>query len=378
MRLSRLVLKNLLRRPGRSALSVLGVASAMLMLLLVESLATGFDAAMSGANAEKKLIVYRENRWCPQTSHLPESYAPRIRNIPGVESVLPVKVYLNNCRATLDLVTFQGAPATDLLASRNLELLAGDLADFEGERDAALLGKGFADRRGLEVGDSFRMGDIVVKVSGIFTSDEPTEQNLILTHLEFLQRAPGVQRLGTVTQFEVEVADASAARSVAEAIDLQFATAEEPTDTRPLTLHLESATRDLREVLRFGRLLGLGCVAVILSLVGNAIALSVQERVREFGVFRTLGYTSGFLARLVLAEALALAALGCTLGVGGALLILELTHLSIGAEGISIDFVAGPGLVARGFTLAFACGALAGSLPAWRSARRTIVEALGS
>src|SRR5262245_8538120 len=104
MKLVKLMRKNLFRRPMRTLLTIGGVASAMLLLVLVESLSGGLDAALSGSEAARTLIVYRQNRYCPQTSNLPEWYAERIRKIPGVASVLPVKVYLSNCRASLDLV----------------------------------------------------------------------------------------------------------------------------------------------------------------------------------------------------------------------------------------------------------------------------------
>ena len=72
MRLLRLVVKNLLRRPGRSTLTILGVACALLLFVLVESLSAGLDRSLSGTTAARTLVVYRKNRYCPQTSFLPE------------------------------------------------------------------------------------------------------------------------------------------------------------------------------------------------------------------------------------------------------------------------------------------------------------------
>ena len=130
MKLLRFALRNLLRRPGRTSLTVLGIASALLLFVLVESLALGLDRALTSGESARTLVVYRKNRFCPQTSILPESYAGRIEDVGGVESVLPVKVYLNNCRASLDLITFQGAPVDILLEQRGVDLVAGDLAAF--------------------------------------------------------------------------------------------------------------------------------------------------------------------------------------------------------------------------------------------------------
>ena len=378
MKLLRLVAKNLARRPMRTLLTVGGVACAMLMLLLVESLGAGLDRALSGSDTSRTLIVYRKNRYCPQTSFLPEWYGPRIEQLDGVESVLPVKVYLNNCRASLDIVPFNGVPADRLASTRKFEVLDGDYERFVAERDAALVGRGFAARKNLSVGDQFRFGGINVKVAGIFGSTEPVEEGTVVTHLEFLQRAVAVNRLGTVTQFEVKVRDASRAKEISAEIDELFRTAPEPTDTRPRILFLEHATRDLREILGFAQLLGAACVAVVLALVANTVAMSVQERVREFGVFRTLGFHARHVAGRVIGEALILALAGGALGLGSALATIRFTSLTIGAEGVPVSFSTDPMLVLRGFAIAVATGLVAGLVPAIRSSRAEIVASLRS
>jgi putative ABC transport system permease protein len=378
VKLTKLILKNLSRRKGRTLFTVLGVASALALLVLVESLATGLDRAMSSTDSARTLVVYRKNRYCPQTSFLPESYTRRMEDLEGVESVLPVKVFLNNCRASLDLVTFHGAPVEKALGQRGIRLLAGDAAAFAREGDAALVGKDFAARRGLAVGDRFRFGNIDVKVSGVFESEDDTNESIILTHLEFLQRAGPVDRLGTVTQFEVLADDGADVRALASAIDELFATAQEPTDTRPRIAYLEGATRDLREILRFGKLLALACVVVVLALVGNTVLMSVQDRVRELGVLRALGFEERHIGFLVLGEALVLALAGAAIGVGGALTLLYTSHLSIGSEGVSVAFAVTPDLALRGLLVAIATGVVAGSVPALTSARRGIVDSLAA
>jgi putative ABC transport system permease protein len=378
MKLLKLTLKNLRRRPMRTALTLAGVACAMLLLVLVESLSGGLDRALSGSEAARTLIVYRLNRYCPQTSFLPEYYEQQISKLDGVSSVLPVKIYLNNCRASLDIVSFNGVPAEKLRGSRSFEMLDGDYERFVREHDAALVGRAFAERKGVSVGETFRFGNIDVKVAGIFGSSEPVEEGVILTHLEFLQRSGPVNKLGTVTQFEVKIDDPARAKEIAAQIDVLFRTGPEPTDTRPRILFLENATRDLREILRFARLLGLACVVVVLALVGNTVVMSVQERVREFGVFRTLGFHERHIAGLVVSESLALALVGGAIGLTAALAVVRFSSLTIGAEGVPVSFSTEPEIALRGLAFALATGLVAGLYPALRSSRLAIVECLRS
>jgi putative ABC transport system permease protein len=373
-----LVRRNLLRRPGRTALTVLGIGSATLLLALVEGLSAGLDRALSGSEAARTLVVYRQNRYCPQTSFLPERYTSEIESIDGVASVLPVKLYLSNCRASLDIVTFQGAPVEKVFQARNLDVIEGDVERFKRERDSALVGREFAARRGLSIGDSFRLGSIGIKVAGIFASSEPIEEGVVLTHLEFLQRAGPVDRLGTVTEYEVKVSDPARAEEIARAIDARFATAEEPTDTRAKLSFLETATRDLRAILRFARWLALGCVAVVLALSGNTVMMAVVERTKEMGVLRTIGFRGRHLAQAVLLEGAAYALGGYVLGLAAAFALIQVTHLSIGAEGVPVSFVVTGEVALRALALSLGAALAAALIPAVQAARLEVVGALRS
>ena len=372
----KLVRRNLLRRPLRSVLTVAGVACAIALFVLVESLSAGLDRALSGSEAARTLIVYRQNRYCPQTSFLPQNDAERIAKIDGVASVLPVKVFLSNCRANLDVVAFHGVPAGEVFAARKLELIEGDRAEFERRGDGALLGESFAKRRGKKVGDTFRWGSIEVHVSGIFRSPEPIEESLIVTHLDHLQRAGPVDKLGTVTEFEVKVADPARAKAIAAEIDALLATSEAPTDTRAKLAFLEGATGDLREILRFGRIFGLACVAVVLVLIGNTVAMAVRERVRELAVLRTLGFRDARLVRMVMTESLLLTLAGSLLGIVAALATIRVSQLTIGVEGVLVTFTTSAELLTRALIVASAAAIAAALAPALTAVRVAIPTAL--
>jgi putative ABC transport system permease protein len=148
--LSKLALRNLGRRKLRTVLTIGGVAVAVLLLVLVESLASGLDDALSGSEAARTLIVYRQNRYCPQTSFLPQDDAAAIARVPGVQSVLPVKIFLSNCRASLDVIAFHGVPAKELFDARRIELLEGTARRSRRARRRAARREGLAARRHLD------------------------------------------------------------------------------------------------------------------------------------------------------------------------------------------------------------------------------------
>ena len=104
------IAKNLWRNGTRSALTISGAAVAMFVFTFVGSVQEGMANLKRGSQAERSLIVFQANRFCPSTSRLPEDYARTLAKMPGVEEAVPIKVYMNNCRASLDLVVFNGLP----------------------------------------------------------------------------------------------------------------------------------------------------------------------------------------------------------------------------------------------------------------------------
>ncbi|MBI4879603.1 MAG: ABC transporter permease [Planctomycetes bacterium] len=376
--LLRLLRRNLARRPGRALLTLFGSGAAIFLFVAIDSLGAGLERALAGDGEAATLIVYRQNRYCPLTSVLPESYVERIRRVPGVRAVLPVQVALSSCRASLDLVSFAGAPAEDLIEMRRLEVVEGDAARFARERDAALVGRAFAERRGLQTGDSFRFAGVDVKVAGIVRSPDPVNEGLVFTHLEFLQRSSRVNRPGSVTQFEVQVADAGQAEAVALKIDELFSTAEAPTATQARTAHLARASAEVRELLRFARRFGAACVAVLLVLVANTLVLAVHERAREFGILLAMGYRGEHVALLVVGEALAIGLAGGALGLGAALVLILAGSVSVGVEGVPIQLTISAAVVGRGVLVAVAAAALAALVPALSAARTEVVRSLGA
>lgn len=371
-----LVRRHVARHRLRTTLTVLGMAFAVTLLVVVHAFANGLDRALSSGEKNRTLIVYRENRYCPQTSLLPERYADVIRAMDGVEAVLPVRVYLNNCRANLDLVTFHGVPVDHVHDVRPYEIVERSSVGFESEPDAALIGQDFAHARGLRPGDAFRFGGIDVKVAGIFAARDRVLDGVILTHLEFLQRAGPVARLGTVTQFEVLVRRGQDPARVAHAIDTTFETSEEPTSTRTLGSFLQRSTRDLQEFLRFARGFALACFALMIVLLGNTLFLSVQDRRRTFGALATIGFRARWLVGMVLLEAFCLAVVGCLLGALLVLIVAQSSGLAIGVEGVRIEFAWTFGTYGSAFLLTLVAAALAAALPAWHLARLDPVRAL--
>ncbi|MCX5689161.1 MAG: ABC transporter permease [Planctomycetota bacterium] len=373
------VFKQLWRHRVRSILTLMGVGVAMFLFIAVQALQEGVSAATQAAADDTTLIVYRENRFCPATSRLPQFYTDTIRKVPGVASVMPVKIIVNNCRASLDVITYRGVPSEEIMGnsgwSGKWTFLEGSLSEWEKRSDAALVGEALANRRGFHVGQSFDSSGVTVTVAGIIRSTEAQDQNVAYVHLDFLQQASNKGGgLGSVTQFTVRVDPGSDLHTVAAGIDEQFRREAEPTTTRPEKAFVAQAGSDIVEIVKFTRWLGWGSLAAVLALVANAIILSVQDRIKEHAVLQTLGFRSMLIARLIISEGMLIGLLGGALGTAAALLVVHYGNFSLSQEGLSITVRTSWSVLIIGLVISSGVGIAAGLVPALRAGRREIAS----
>jgi len=378
LNLLHLAWKQLSRHRVRTALTVLGVASGMFLFTAVETLQRSLDKATRTTASDSTLTVFRENRFCPSTSRLPESYVDEIKRIDGVRDAIPVKITVNNCGASLDVITFRGVPEDQLMEfAPEIEVFEGGVDDWKRRDDGALLGETFARRRGLAPGDRFDAAGVTVHVSGILRSPFPQDNNVAYVKLPFLQQATNTG-LGVVTQFNVRVEEGADLEAVADRIDERFRSDQQPTYTRPSKAFLAETASELIQLIGFTRWLGLGAVVAVGALVANAVLLVVRGRVKENAVLRTLGYPDGAIAWLVLAEGAILGVLGGAIGVLLASGFLSWQAITLGNEGQTLAVQPDTVVVLLGLLASLVLGLAASLWPAWRALRQPLVASLRS
>ncbi|MGA7672233.1 MAG: FtsX-like permease family protein, partial [Nitrolancea sp.] len=118
----------------------------------------------------------------------------------------------------------------------------------------------------------------------------------------------------------------------------------------------------------------LNTMVVIIGVVGlagiaNTLIINLTERRREFGVLRALGATAFHLIRLVMSEALGIAAAGCLLGIAiGYPLARYLVYLT-GQQLFQLDFSLSPLTIVLTFVVALAATAAVSTGPGLIAAR---------
>jgi putative ABC transport system permease protein len=378
MKLIILAMKNLTRNRLRSLLTIAGVAAGMFLYASVQTMQHSLSVATQSSADDTTLVVYRENRFCPSTSRLPEHYLSTIKRIPGVKEVIPIQIAVNNCGASLDVITFRGVPPETLKQyNPGITVIDGSFDDFLNRTDGALVGQHLAERRGLSPGDKFEAVGVNVTVAGIITSDTPQDENLAYVHLPFLQQASRIG-LGIVTQFNVKVDSSDQLQAVSDEIDETFKADQQPTNTRPEKAFFAETAKQMIELIGFTRWLGLGAVFAVLGLVANAVLLIVRGRVKETAILQTLGFSRLAIGVIVVIEGVLLGLIGGLAGVIGAMSFFKFKAFTLGNEGLTLALTPSASVTISGLGVAMALGLLASLYPAWKATSRPLVESLNA
>ncbi len=377
MRLLPYILKTLWRHRARTILTVSGSAVALFVFCFVGSVQQGMNDLQRQQSGKRSLIVFQANKFCPATSHLPQDYEQKIQEIEGVREVVPIQVFTNNCRASLDVVVFYGVTAEKIRRARpNFQLLEGSWDEFENNQDSAIVGNAVAKRNDLKKGDTYSIGSLSVTVAAIYTSDDAAEENYVYSHLDFLQRRKGMNLVGTVTQLEVLLDPSADADTICRTIDQQMKTESIETDTRPKGVFQAKSLGDLTELIGMAHYLGMACVGLVLAMVATTTVMSVQDRIKEHAVLQTIGYSGAKVFQIVIAESSFLSLIGGLVGVAVAMLVLQWSSLAVGASAVTIAFKPSLQLAITGVLVSGVTGLLAGIFPAIQAARTEIVKGL--
>lgn len=376
LRLAEVAWKSLSRNRMRSSLTLGGVAAGMFLFTGVEALQNSLSNATEKASRESTLIVFQANRFCPSTSRIPEHYGKEIAKMKGVSAVTPSQVVVNNCGASLDVVTFRGVLPEFIESQKSHFTVAGGSLDGWPTRgDAAIVPQEFAAKRGLKIGQQFEAAGVKANVSALVDSDRPEDSASIFVPLPFLQQSSKMG-LGLVTQFEIEVSDPARLAPLAQEIDDRYRSDLVPTKTRPKSEFFTETADKMIELIQFSRWLGIGSVLAVLGLLSNSALLAVRGRVKEAAIMQTIGWSRWDVGALTLWEGAMLGLAGGALGVALCLLAFQMVPVTLGNEGIVLSVNASAGTVMSSLLVAITLGLISTVWPAWTASRRPLAESL--
>ena len=374
------IAKNLLRRPTRTALTVLGLAVAVGSMIALLGISDNVTRSVSDSFEKRgvDLVVTAAGKPDQLNSDFGETFVEQARALPGVAELSPATVDL------LDLtrdggsaipVMVQGWPADDL-AYNDITLLSGRRLRPD-DAGKILLGSTLADSLNKKVGDTVLILEKPFEVAGVFQSFVVFENGAVIMLLREAQKLTGKR----ITGFSVGVARTGGDPAAdVEAVRAGIAALRDPADP---TVRLAAQTTKTYvgtvSHLRITRAMAwmVSAIAVLIGVISmlNTMVMSVLERTQEIGILRAVGWPRGRVVRMVLGEAVLLGAAAAALGTVGAVALTHALTLSPKVNGFITGGIA-PGVAAQGLLITVGIGLVGGAYPAFRAARLLPTEAI--
>lgn len=374
MTIAGLVRANLFRNKKRTFLTMASVIIAFFLFGVLRSVITTLDNA-AAVGSEARLITSSASGI---TFVLPEAHVNRLAATPGVKSVSWSNWFGGYYQNPQDFFAQFAIKAESFLAMYpEIEISAGDKTAFLRERTAALVGAGLMKKYGWNVGQTVTLkgtifpGDWEFVIRAAYTPKDAAfgDQNMYF-HYEYLYERVGGMSPGW---FVLELDRPEGAAQVAANIDAQFKNSTAPTKTETERAFSTGFVTMWGNIGFLVRAIGTAVFFAILFVAANTMMMAVRERIGEIAVLKTVGFQDGTVFGLVLAESLLIALLGGAIGLG-------LARTAFAGKNPMSTFFPGFGVtngtVAMGLLLAVALGLISGAIPAFQSARLSVVSAL--
>ncbi|HLE52909.1 MAG: hypothetical protein A2Z16_13855 [Chloroflexi bacterium RBG_16_54_18] len=328
----RLAFRNLFQNKIRLAISVGGVALALLLILSLDAIFTGVEQRLtvyinqSGADVFVSQSGVRNMHMA--SSSLPASVEKKVKAVPGIEAVTPI-LYISNMVVTGDernLAYIIGLPEKAVLG-RPGKVTIGRDQPKDGE---AIIDRDIADKSGIALGDIVEILGEDFEVVGL--SEETTSlvnsvAFISLADFEVLRGSPQVISFLLVKVSAGEDPNAVAKRIEARVRDVTAQTRDAFAGQERQVI--KDMSTDLITIMNLiGFLIGLAVMAL-------TVYTATLSRRAEYGVLKAIGAHNSHLYRAVLAQALLSVAIGYGLGLGFTLLLSEMIPLT----GISLTLI---------------------------------------
>ncbi|OHE55862.1 MAG: ABC transporter ATP-binding protein [Thermodesulfovibrio sp. RBG_19FT_COMBO_41_18] len=322
MHILKLIFKNAFRHKLRTFLTVLGVTIAILAFGLLRTVISAWYAGVNASSASRLVTRNSISLIFP----LPLSYQEKIRQIQGVKTVSYGNwfggIYIDEKNF---FANYAVEPKTYLELYPEIVIPPDQKAAFFRERKGAVAGIKLAAKYGWKIGDLITLkgtifpGNWDFVLRGIYKGrDETVDETAFVFHWNYLnetlkQTIP--RRADQVGWYMIGVSNPNLAADVAVRIDKAFknSLAETLTETeKSFQLSFISMTEAIVIAIQ---LVSFVIIFIIMAVVANTMAMTARERIGEYAVFKTLGFSGFHISGLIFGESIFVTMLGAALGI---------------------------------------------------------------
>jgi putative ABC transport system permease protein len=379
MKLSWLILKNTVRNPRRTVLTVLSITVSIFLVSTLQAVLHNLETLGMSNSSNLRVVVHRATA---MTESMPVSYKQRIAALPGVKYVESMDWFGGYY---VDPANFFANFATDVedfeKIADELVIPPDQLAAWKRERTAALVGNRLMETYHWKRGDRITLKgtiypvDLEFIIRAVYTDPEDVSvERSVYFHWDYFDESLG--RPGRTGSFYVKAATAGAIPRLADTIDGMFRNTDAETKTETEKAFNLSFVSMLGNIKLLLNVVCLVVVFTILLVAGNTMAMSIRERTGEVAVLKTLGFRRNAILYLLVGESVAIALLGGILGALGAKTTYGFIHItSTKGNAFGMLYAAGAALLA-----AYGTWMLFAGSSTWRTGMkvtRVVVTLLG-
>jgi putative ABC transport system permease protein len=381
--LGSLAAANLSRHPTRTLLTFTSLAIAFLLFMLLGAITNAFSSGPSDG-AVNRLVVDAKYS---MTDNLPVTYLQQIRALDGVAAASSVSWFGGYYRDPKEtFTTFSVNPKEYFEILSDYDIAPEALARFVATRTGAVVSTALAEKYGWRVGDRVTLRgniwpladgswDWEFEIVGTFSGKgAQLPDTLFLLRHDYFDDAVVSWAKSQVGFILLSVTKDQKPEDVASTIDALYENSSDPTRTASEDQYARQFVNQLGDIGLMSTAILSAVFFTILLLTGNTASQTFRERVPELAAMKTLGFTDGWVASLVLGEAIVLCVAGGAFGIASALLLQPTLNDSIGAVlgGLEMDLTN----VLTGLALSGLIGIVIGIQPAWSAKRLSITDAL--
>lgn len=324
MHIFKLILKNATRHKLRTFLTVAGISIAVMSFGFLRTIVTAWSAGVEASAANRMITRHAVSFIFP----LPLSYRDQIAKIPGVDEVSYANWFGGVYKDPADWKNFFPRMAIDPETFFDLYpefmLSSDDLAAFRKERNSCVIGQKLAREHGFQRGDIIAMeGDIYpgkwdFVVRGIYKGKDATvDETQMLFQWKYLDEQVGQtqpRRQGNVGWYIMKVPNPNDMPKVSKAVDAMYLNSRAGTKTETEREFQQSFVSMSSAIITSLEAVSYVIIGIILLVLANTIVMAARERMREYSVLRTLGFSSLHIAILIGGESMLFACVGGGIG----------------------------------------------------------------
>jgi putative ABC transport system permease protein len=373
-----LIWAGLSRRKLRTLFTLLSILIAFLLFGLLQGVNSAFSRGVAGAHLDRLVVQGKIS----MTDQMPIAYGNQIAAVPGVTGVAYASWfggYYQDPKNNIFSFPVQADTYFDLFPE--IKLPKDQLEALIKTRTGTVIGRALADKYGWKIGDSIPIkstiwtktdgtSDWQFQVVGIFvTPEDPGQEQRLYFNNDYFNEARSLDK-GLVGWYSVRIDDPAHAPAISAAIDAHFANSDHETKTVTEKEFTQSFLKQLGDInFLVSSIIGAVFFA-LLFLTGNTMMQSVRERIPEFAILKTIGYSDFAVLAFVVAEGLVLALTAAALGLAGSAAAFPLLRDVVGVPRLPVV------VIELGLLYAVLLALVTTLLPGLRIARLNIVDAL--